>query len=100
MSLTLRDARELRDQVLANDEWDAAGHAYAAAHDRYYGDVHTVENWFTSCFMDPSAEATALRAQVLPRLAMDPTVLPDTFFAGPELVPATEEPRRRLYGEE
>src|SRR5439155_67663 len=40
MSLTLRDVRTLRDRLVADDDWTAAGHAYAAEHDRYYGVVH------------------------------------------------------------
>ena len=34
LSLTVRDARVVRDQLVADNDWDAAGHAYAAAHDR------------------------------------------------------------------
>jgi 2-polyprenyl-6-methoxyphenol hydroxylase-like FAD-dependent oxidoreductase len=37
MSLTLRDLRLLRDRLLAEEDWDAAGHAYAEEHDRCYG---------------------------------------------------------------
>jgi menaquinone-9 beta-reductase len=35
-SLTAMDARVLRDRLLANNDWDEAGHAYAAAHDQYH----------------------------------------------------------------
>ena len=40
LSLTRRDARVLRDALLANDDPDHAGHAYASEHDRYYRAVH------------------------------------------------------------
>src|SRR5262249_4065122 len=36
MSLTLRDVRVLRDALLGDDDWERAGHAYAAEHDRHY----------------------------------------------------------------
>ena len=44
LSLTLRDVRTLRDKLLASSDWDAAAHAYADEHDRYYGVLHTVED--------------------------------------------------------
>jgi menaquinone-9 beta-reductase len=40
LSLTLRDVRVLRDALLESDDWDAAGHAYAEAHDRRFETVH------------------------------------------------------------
>src|SRR5262249_39637754 len=33
MSLTFFDVRSLTEQLLKSDDWDAAGHAYAAEHD-------------------------------------------------------------------
>jgi menaquinone-9 beta-reductase len=39
--LSVMDARVLRDHLLANDDWDLAGHAYANEHDHYFGAVHT-----------------------------------------------------------
>jgi hypothetical protein len=44
LSLTLRDVRVLRDQLLMNDDWEAA-HAYATEHDQYYGALHRIEGW-------------------------------------------------------
>ena len=37
MSLTLLDARVLRDALLADDDWNKAADGYAVEHDRYYG---------------------------------------------------------------
>lgn len=98
LSLTLRDVRVLRDALAANDDWDAAGHAYAAEHDRYYHRVRTVNSWFTRIVLQRGAEADALRARVLPRLEADPFFLPDTQVAGPDLAPPTEEHRARIFG--
>jgi menaquinone-9 beta-reductase len=98
LSLTLRDARTLRDALLADEEWDAAGHAYAAAHDRYYGHVRTTNGWFTQVWLEPGPDAEALRARVLPQLEVDPLLLPDTMVAGPDLAPPTEAHRVRIFG--
>jgi 2-polyprenyl-6-methoxyphenol hydroxylase-like FAD-dependent oxidoreductase len=98
LSLTLRDARVLRDALLTEDDWSAAGHAYAAAHRQYYDKVRTTVSWFTQVFLRPGTEADALRARVLPQLESDPAFLPDTLIAGPDLAPPTEEHRARIFG--
>jgi len=100
MALTLRDARILRDALVSNDEWDAAGHTYAEEHDRQFRDLHTAESWFTSIFMEPGPEADARRAKALPQVAMDQTRIPDIFFSGPGSAPVDEAARRRFFGEE
>ncbi len=100
MALTLRDARILRDVLLADDDWDAAGDAYAEEHDRQFHDLHKVESWFTGIFMEPGPEADARRAKALPQVAMDQTRIPDIFFSGPGSGPVDETARRRFFGEE
>ena len=35
----------LRDHLLAGEDWESAGHAYAAEHDRYYGALHRITGW-------------------------------------------------------
>ena len=100
MALTLRDARILRDVLLADDDWDAAGHAYAEEHDRQFHDLHKVESWFTCIFMEPGPDADALRAKALPQVAMDQTRIPDIFFSGPGSAAVDESARRRFFGEE
>src|SRR5215472_11163314 len=49
LSLTVRSVRVLRDHLLSYNDWDAAGHAYAAAQDRDYGVVHRVTQWLGIC---------------------------------------------------
>ena len=100
MALTLRDARLLRDALASNDDWRAAGHAYADEHDRQFRDLHTAESWFTGFFMEPGPEADARRAQALPQVAMDQTRIPDILFSGPGSAPVDETARRRFFGEE
>jgi 2-polyprenyl-6-methoxyphenol hydroxylase-like FAD-dependent oxidoreductase len=98
LSLTVRDARVLRDALSSNDDWDAAGHTYASEHDRYYGNLHKVEGWLTQFFYETGPEADARRAQAFPLIVQDPTRVPDALFSGPD-VPAGEEMRSRFFGE-
>ena len=98
LSLTLRDARVLRDALLTDRDWDGSGHAYAAAHRQYYQSVRTAVSWFTRVFLEPGPEADALRTRVLPQLETDSSFLPDTLIAGPDLAPPTEEHRARIFG--
>lgn len=99
LSLTLRDVRVLRDALTANDDWDAAGHAYATEHDRYFGVVHTAEDWMTQFFYEMGPEADARRARAFPLIAQDPTRVPDVINSGPDVV-LDDAARRRFFAEE
>lgn len=99
LSLTVRDVRVLRDKLLGDDNWDAAGHAYATEHDRHYGAMHQVTRWFSDLLYAMEPEAEARRARVLPLLAQDRSRVPDHLFCGPDL-PVDEMTRRRFLGEE
>jgi 2-polyprenyl-6-methoxyphenol hydroxylase-like FAD-dependent oxidoreductase len=98
LSLTVRDVRVLRDQLVTSAQWDAAGHTYAAEHDRYFGVTHTVNHWLRHIFMEQSPAAEAQRLKALPLIAEDPTRVPDHLFSGPEL-PADDAVRARFFGE-
>jgi len=99
LSLTLRDVRVLRDHLLANDDWEAAGHAYAREHDWHYGVIHDVIRWLCTLILHQGPQADALRARALPRIAMDLTRIPDHQFSGPDL-PFDDSVRKRLFGED
>ena len=99
LSLTVRDVRVLRDQLLHHENWDEAGHAYAEAHDHHYGVIHTVNNWVSQMFFETGPAGEARRARAFPLIAQDPTRAPDHVVGGPEL-PADEAVRRRFFGEE
>jgi 2-polyprenyl-6-methoxyphenol hydroxylase-like FAD-dependent oxidoreductase len=99
LSLTVRDARVLRDELLANEDWEAAGQKYAEKHDWHFGAVHTVEDWFTQLFYEPGPDAGARRAKVFANIE-DPEVFPDIFQSGPDHVVVDEAARRRFFGEE
>lgn len=99
LALTVRDVRVLRDALLANDDWDAAGHAYAAEHDRYSGVVRTVEDWFNTFAYDAGPEADARREKMFPNWAQDPTRTVDTWTSGPDH-PVDETVRARFFCED
>lgn len=96
LSLSLRDVRTLRDLLLGTDDWDSAGLQYAAAHDRYYGSLHTIESWMTQIQYGLGPEADRMREHALPQLAKwgGPSFAAD----GPDF-PTDEGTRRQLLGE-
>jgi 2-polyprenyl-6-methoxyphenol hydroxylase-like FAD-dependent oxidoreductase len=98
LSMTVRDARVLRDKLLAHEDWDAAGHAYAEEHDRYCEAVHSVVGWYTELFLGQGPEADARRVRAMPLIGEDPTRQPDLLFSGPDM-PVDEHTRQRFFGE-
>jgi 2-polyprenyl-6-methoxyphenol hydroxylase-like FAD-dependent oxidoreductase len=99
LSLTVRDVRVLRDELLRQENWDAAGHAYAEEHDRYYRVNHMFELWMTQMFYEAGLEAEERRARALPLWQEDPTRIPDILHSGPDQ-PLGEVVRRRFFGEQ
>jgi 2-polyprenyl-6-methoxyphenol hydroxylase-like FAD-dependent oxidoreductase len=97
LSLTLRDVRELRDQLLAKGNPEGAGHAYAEAHDRYYSAIRDVEATITDLFFEPGEAAMQHRVRVL---AAGPTTLPemDILQSGPDHVQVAPGFRERVFG--
>lgn len=98
LSLSLRDARTLRDELSKDSDWDAAANRYAAQRRVYFRACHTVEGWLRTLFQDPSPEAAALRAKAMPLIAQDPTRVPDHINSGLDL-PLNEHVRARMFGE-
>jgi len=98
LSLALRAARVLRDQLLANSDWDDAGHAYAEQHEAYFHNCHTSTVWFRQVFQEQSPEAALRRQKSLPLIAQDLTRVPDHIFSGPEM-PLNDSVRSRFFGE-
>ena len=98
LSTTLRDVRVLHDCLNANDNWDAAGHAYANEHDRYSAAVRKVTGWFRAMFLEQGAEADERRGRALPLIAQDGTRVPDHLFSGPDL-PIDDSVKKRFFGE-
>jgi 2-polyprenyl-6-methoxyphenol hydroxylase-like FAD-dependent oxidoreductase len=98
MSLTLRDARVLRDALLSQPDWEKAGHSYAEQHDAYFGNMHTVCCWFRSLFQEQGPQADVRRQKAMPLIAEDLSRVPDHLFGGPDL-PLDETVRARFFGE-
>lgn len=98
LSLALRDARVLRDELCRTCDWESAGNDYAQKHRKYFGVTHTIEGWFRTLFQDPSPQAALLRAEAMPRIAEDPSRVPDHLFSGPDL-PLNNDVRARFFGE-
>jgi len=98
-SLAAMDARVLRDQLLAHNDWDVAGHAYANEHDRYYAAVHEYTDFLYQMFYAVGPAADARRARAFPLIAQEPERVPDGFVSGPE-IPLGETVKRRFFGEE
>lgn len=98
LSLTLRDARVLRDAELSTSDWNAAGHGYAAQHDAYSSRLHTFNQWFGEFYLVAGSDADARRDRAFPLIAEDPGRQPDHVFSGPEL-PAGETVRKRFFTE-
>lgn len=98
LSLALRDARTLRDELSKDSDWAAAANRYASQRQVYFRTCHTVESWLRTLFLDPSPEAAALRAKAMPLIAEDPTRIPDHINSGLDL-PLNERVRARMFGE-
>jgi menaquinone-9 beta-reductase len=98
MSLTLRDARVLRDALLSDSDWDRAGHHYAQQHDIYFRNMRTVCCWFRSVFQEQGPQADARRQKAMSKINEDMSRVPDHLFGGPEL-PLDETVRARFFGE-
>jgi 2-polyprenyl-6-methoxyphenol hydroxylase-like FAD-dependent oxidoreductase len=99
LSLVLRDVRVLSNLLLAEGDWDAAAHAYAAEHDRYFGSIHRQLDWMTRLLYEPGMAAAVRRARAFARLAEDPGRGPDIAGLGPES-PSDEAAYRNLFGED
>ncbi len=97
LSLTCRDARVLTDLLRESQDWTAACHAYAAAHDQYFTNLREADNCMRELMVDRGPEADARRAQALPRVAQGIAQMPDQGFCGPDK-PFDEADRRRLFG--
>src|ERR1035438_5391656 len=99
LSLTLRDARVLRDCLLSTDDWDAAADVYAAEHDAYAGRLHIFNQWFSEMYLAMGHDADARRSRAMALIAQDPSRQPDSLFSGPDL-PADEAARKRFFAED
>ena len=99
LALTVRDVRVLRDALVTQEDWEVAGHTYATEHDRYYGVIHTLDNWVAELFLRTGTAAEARRARALPLIVQDRSRMPDLYGVGPESR-VDETVKQRFFGEE
>jgi 2-polyprenyl-6-methoxyphenol hydroxylase-like FAD-dependent oxidoreductase len=99
LSLAMRGARTLRDALLAQADWDAAGHTYACEQNRFCTTIRTVTGWLRDFFLTTGSVADARRAHALPLIGQDNTRIPDLVFSGPD-IPLAPNARARLFGED
>ena len=99
LSLTMRDVRVLRDQLLSNKDWNKAGNAYAEEHDKYFTVSNTVQMWFERLMVETGPEADVRRELALPLWQEDATRRVDTLSSGPDHS-IDEAVRRRFFGED
>ena len=99
LALSLRDARVLRDQLVADNQWDRAADAYAEEHDGYYAAIHEVHSWWRRLFFETGPTAEEMRSRALPKITEDPDRIPDFIGLGPE-TPRDEATRRRFFGDD
>jgi len=98
LSLALRDARTLRDELSKDSDWAAAATRYAQKRCVYFHTCHTVESWLRTLLLDPSPEASARRVKAMPLIAQDPSRIPDHINSGLDL-PLNDQVRARMFGE-
>lgn len=99
LSMTSRDARVLSEHLLASDDWDAAGHAYANARDKYFKISMTVQGWWFEFFFGQGPEADERRLRALPLIMQEPDRTPDHILSGPDL-PCDDSVRRHFFAED
>jgi 2-polyprenyl-6-methoxyphenol hydroxylase-like FAD-dependent oxidoreductase len=99
LALTLRDVRVLRDRLATMPNFAAAADAYATEHDRYFHSLRRIHGWFRELWFGAGADAEALRARALPKIAEDPSRVADFIAVGPEAA-SDELARRRMFAEE
>ena len=99
LGLAIHDAKLLSENLTTNENWEEAGNAYAARHDRDFGIIHTFENWMTQVLLQTGPEADARRERILPMWAEDPSRNPEPIFNGPD-EPLDEKVRKRFFCED
>jgi 2-polyprenyl-6-methoxyphenol hydroxylase-like FAD-dependent oxidoreductase len=98
LSITMRDVRELSENLLATDDWTLAGRRYAQARDVYFQTEVRVAAWLFEMFFGEGTAADRVRERAIPLLIAEPDRFPDHGFSGLDL-PSDEQVRRRFFGE-
>ena len=98
LSLALQDVKLLTDKLSLDSDWSKAAEAYAKEHDIKFAVTHEVCNWYAEFFLRTGAQANLTRQRAFPKLAQDPTRLPDLFALGSS-TPNDKTARARFFGD-
>ena len=99
LGLAIHDAKLLSENLMADEDWEKAGNAYAVQHDRDFGIIHTYENWMAEVLCQTGPEADARRERILPMWHQDHSRNPWTILNGPS-EPLDETARKRFFCED
>jgi len=91
LSIALRDARIVRDQLLENDEWSVGTFAaYGAERNERMRRIMRATHFGTTLFARFDQHGVETRARAMQRMAQEPELngLIGAVFSGPETVPA------------
>jgi 2-polyprenyl-6-methoxyphenol hydroxylase-like FAD-dependent oxidoreductase len=102
LSVTLRDARELRDLLLGEQDWSRAIGAFAARRAAYYAVVRECARWYVALWLEAGPEADTRRARAERARAADPGLGGFAALAGngPDGLVADEAARRHYFGDD
>jgi 2-polyprenyl-6-methoxyphenol hydroxylase-like FAD-dependent oxidoreductase len=79
---TLRDVRLLRDELVADPDWEHAADAYAEQHDDFWDRLHDVERLTAAALMSVGPDGADRRARAFEILEQVPEL--ETWTYGPE----------------
>lgn len=102
LSVCMRDARELRDALLEETDWDIAIENYADRRATYYEVMREYAKWMAVLRIESGPEADARRARFNRARELDPTQggFAAIIALGPDGLVADEAARRHLFGED
>lgn len=84
LSRTLRDVRLLRDRLLNDGNWKAAGEAYAGDHDDFFHRLRRAEQFNATLQFSMGDDAEARRMRAFKLMKENPELAPDVSGLGPE----------------
>jgi 2-polyprenyl-6-methoxyphenol hydroxylase-like FAD-dependent oxidoreductase len=102
LSLAFRDARELRDALRDDADWERATAGFAARRETYVAPLRAHARWAGLLTVDQGPEADVRRERVARAREADPTAggFAGIYAFGPDGLVADEAARRHFFGED